>query len=262
MRPSSSTNAICAFLAAAFAAMSIYTARAADRPLDSDLQSGDLLWPKRPGALVPYTSASADAEDDLSAQWTREKEAYLAELSVRPELTADEKAQYSTLKSMTYEEFVESYLGGFEGASTIPYGSSVLYVGHVAIVDVVDGVPYVIEAVSPTVRRITYQAWLQQRVGNLVWQGRLLGLTPMQRAQVASVATRYLGKDYKFWNFDLSAERGFYCSKLAWLAIREATGIAVDDNPRPKRSFWYSPKRLMLSPHIELLNNPGNYSIR
>jgi uncharacterized protein YycO len=109
--------------------------------------------------------------------------------------------------------------------------------------------------------RSTYVEWLANRPGQLVWHGRLKGLTEQQRTNVATTAASFLGKIYNFWNFNLGDDTAFYCSKLIWLAAQRAAALTLDDNPAAERYIWYSPKQLMKSPHIELLLTHGNYAI-
>lgn len=57
-------------------------------------------------------------------------------------------------------------------------------------------------------------------------------------------------------------DSAFYCSKLAWLAAMRSLGFAVDDDPNPKRSFWFSPKQFLYSRRVARLNDPGEYATR
>lgn len=238
--------------------------QAADGPPPaSALQAGDLLWPKVSGIWVPFSSRPGTEQEREAADWEREKAAFLKPLLDAKSSTDQERELYSKLANLDYPTFKVLYLDDADPARATNFGGNVFYVGHVGIVDLVDGVPWVYEAVMGIgVRRITYQAWLEGRKGELVWLGRLNDATPEQRAAVASKAAEYIDKPYKFFNFDLSDTSGFYCSKLAWFAITSATKVPPDDVENPHRTFWYSPKRLMRSRHITLVYNPGNYAIR
>jgi cell wall-associated NlpC family hydrolase len=232
-------------------------------PPASLLEAGDLLWPKVPGVWVPYSSRPGVEQDTDSNEWNKEREAYLQELRAKNNPTDEDKARYRQISGMDYATFKVLYLADEDPAQPAKHGSSFLYVGHVGIVDVVDGTPWVYEAVyGKGVRMISYSAWLEERRGELVWLGRISNARAEQRSAIAACAKSFIGKPYHFFNFNLSDTTGFYCSKLAWLSITTATGVAPDDNPNPRRLLWYSPKRLMRSKHVTLLYNPGNYAIR
>ncbi len=232
-------------------------------PPESILQTGDLIWPKKPDAVVPFNSTPGAAGEKDEAQWRAEKAEYLATIRSDPKPSPEDAARYALLQPMEYSEFVARYLGDTNPDEPVPFGGAAthFYVGHVGIIQVRDGVASIIEArMGMGVRRISYRDWLKERPGELVWIGRVSNLTSQQSTAIAEFAERQIGKPYRFFNFDLADASGFYCSKLAWLSVREATGVVLDDNPSSKRSFWYSPKRLMRSPHVVLLVNPGSYT--
>lgn len=228
-------------------------------PRVEDLQAGDLIWPKDPGAIIPYAAGGQSTRTDRQ-MWERERDEYIASLRSRPTLTEDEKQRIDILKRMTYETFLKVYAEDVSPAEVTPFGGAV-GVGHVAIVRSVAGrSPTIVEAMwGIGVREISYEDWQAEREGQIFWHGRLKNVEPKVRADVAEQAFREVGKPYKFWNFDLADNSGFYCSKLAWLTIRNATGIVVDGKPDPVRVLWFSPKQLMKSPHLEILQNPGSY---
>jgi hypothetical protein len=58
-----------------------------------------------------------------------------------------------------------------------------------------------------------------------------------------------------FWNFDLADASDFYCSKLAWLSVRDALSFAIDGDENPRRRFWFSPKQLPYLKRIERLTS-------
>ncbi len=109
------------------------------------------------------------------------------------------------------------------------------------------------------VRKLPYSEWIRQREGELVWVARLKEVSAEKRSAVANEAGRYIGTRYDFWNFDLRDKRGFYCSKLAWLAISDGAGSPPDHNRESKRLLWYSPKQLMQSNDIYFVFKPGTY---
>jgi uncharacterized protein YycO len=229
-------------------------------PAADILQTGDLIWPKKPGAIVPYNSQPGEAQNSEAARWETEKEKYLAELRKNPTPTDEEKQRYSTLQTMTYGEFVEQYLRGTEAGQSTAFGTGNFSVGHVGIIQIQDGTPTVVEAmIGSGVRRLTYAEWTKQRPGELVWLARLKDVSAEKRGAVAQIAASYIGRPYLFWNFNLGDDTGFYCSKLAWLSIFKGAGFASDDNVNVRRVLWYSPKQLMRSPHLQFIVNPGNY---
>jgi hypothetical protein len=227
------------------------------------LQAGDLIWPKKPGEFIPYNSRPGEAEASDASRWRAEKKAYLKRLESNPNPSPEEKKRYSELENMTYKEFAARYLGGRIPGEADTYGLAGIEVGHVGIIEIRDGKPFVVEAMwGPGVQRLSYADWVQKRPGEIFWIGRLKEVPPEKRAAVAEKAAEQIGKPYDFWDFDLEDTSGFYCSKLAWLSVLQGAGFPADDNPTPNRVLWYSPKQLMKSPHIELIVKPGEYGSR
>jgi Permuted papain-like amidase enzyme, YaeF/YiiX, C92 family len=232
-------------------------------PAAALLQAGDLIWPKKPGTIVPYNSRPGEADKSDALRWRNEREAYLDQIRHNPNPSPQEKERYSALQKMTYEEFASYYLGDRIPGQPATYGLGDIAVGHVGIIEITDGRPFVVEAmIGPGVRRLSYADWLRDRPGEFIWVGRLRGVPPEKRAAVAECAAKQIGKPYKFFDFDLEDASGFYCSKLAWLSVRLGAGFPPDDDPNPNRMLWYSPKQLMKSNHIELIVNPGDYGSR
>jgi hypothetical protein len=233
-------------------------------PAPELLEAGDLIWPKPPGAIVPYRSQLGEATEHDSAQWEKEKKDYLAELDRKTNRTPEERERYKALEKMTYAEFVAIYLRDLPPGKAAASGlGGVLSVGHVGIIQIENGIPFVVEAmITPGVRRISYSDWVKERRGELIWLGRLKNTSAEKRTAVAAVAANYIGRPYNFWNFNLEDSRCFYCSKLAWLSIFTGAGYPPDDNSNPNRVLWYSPKQLMHSPHVQLIVNPGNYGLK
>ena len=229
-------------------------------PDPSTFQTGDFLWPKVPGAIVPYDSRPGKADAKVKAQWNAERLAYLARIKVASQTDEELKRRYELLSSMTYEQFLITYLAG-NGQSKDPIGDrgNLIYTGHVAIIEVVDGTPWVIDAVPPTLQRITYADWLAGRQDENVWHGRLKDAAPEERAKIAAVAKTEVGKPYDFWNFDLADEGGFYCSKLAWFSVYKSLNREID-GWGPIRLLWFSPKQMMHSDQsITILFSAGDY---
>jgi hypothetical protein len=227
------------------------------------LQAGDLIWPKKPGTIIPYNSRPGEADKRDALRWRKEKEAYLNQVRSNPNPSPQERERYAALQKMTYEEFANYYLGGRIPGQPATFGLGDIAVGHVGIIEIIDGKPFVVEAMwGPGVQRLSYADWLQKRPGELFWVGRLKGVPPEKRAAVAQRAAEQIGKPYNFWDFDLEDANGFYCSKLAWLSILQGAGFPPDDDPDPNRVLWYSPKQLIKSKHVELIANPGPYGSR
>jgi hypothetical protein len=86
------------------------------------LQAGDLIWPKKPGAFIPYNSRPGEAEASDASRWRAEKKAYLKQLESNPNPSPEEKKRYSELENMTYKEFAARYLGGRIPGEADTYG--------------------------------------------------------------------------------------------------------------------------------------------
>jgi hypothetical protein len=230
------------------------------RPDTAKFESGDLLWPKRRDVYVPYASGGARDRDAERRQWEAERDAFVASVRSRPDADEHERRAATALKRMTFEEFHTRYTTGGEPGRPVQYGSGVR-VGHVAIVERdPSGDIYVIEAMpDPGVNRLLYRDWLASRRCELVWHGRLHGVSRELRANIAVEAKRQLSKPYNFWSLKLDDDAGFYCSKLVWLSALRATKIAVDGDANPLRLFWLSPKQLLYAPKMVRLHNPDNY---
>jgi uncharacterized protein YycO len=229
-------------------------------PKPSILQTGDLIWPKKKGAIVPYNSQPGAAEKSEAARWEQEKQHYLDELQHKPSLTDEEKERFSTLQKMNYQQFVSLYLRDSVTGQPTAYAAGNVSVGHVGIVQIQNGAPTIVEAMTGFgVRRLTYAEWAKERPGELVWVARLKDVSDEKKAAVAAIAASYIKRPYHFWNFNLGDDTGFYCSKLAWLSIFKGAGFSPDDNPNVHRVLWFSPKQLMRSPHLQFIVNPGNY---
>jgi hypothetical protein len=224
------------------------------------LQSGDFLWPKLPGVFVPYDAGPPRAPDADEMKWNQERDRFLAEAPTKASyFTA---AQLEKMRKLTYAEFYSRYAAAGKAKSATYSSGGPIYVGHVGIVEVDEaGIPWVIEAIwGRGVIRHTYADWLSERPGEIVWQGRLTKLSAAQRAGIPIEARKQIGKPYDFWNFDLNDEAGFYCSKLAWMAVFRSLNFAVDGNPNPRRFFWFSPKQFLYVPRMARLVDPGPYA--
>lgn len=230
-------------------------------PSAATLESGDFLWPKLRNKIVPYNSEPGAATEAERKQWESERRVELVRLEKLTTLTVEERERYALLSNLGYQEFLSFYLVGEPVGTVIPFGSiGPVATGHVAIVEVRAGTPWIIEAMlHDGVREITYEKWLAGRPDEIVWHGRLKDASPEERAKIAVVAREQLKVPYNFWNFGLLDQSGFYCSKLAWFSVWKATGRSLDDNQSPNRSLWYSPKQMLSSKHILVLSSPGKY---
>lgn len=224
-------------------------------------QSGDFVWPKKPDTYVPYDASGAISPANDRKQWLADRSAFLASQRAQDELTDDER-QY--IRELSYEAFYAQYVGDQRPGIPGQYASSAgLYVGHVAIIDIDEAKRiWVIEALlKKGVVRSTYEDWLAGRPGIHVWLARLKDITAQQGKQIAHEAGKYLGVPYDFWNFNLNDEKGFYCSKLAWLAVWRSLGVSIDGRENPKRGIWFSPKQMLYAKSMGRLHEPGSYGV-
>ncbi|MCK1403876.1 YiiX/YebB-like N1pC/P60 family cysteine hydrolase [Bradyrhizobium sp. 76] len=225
--------------------------------------SGDFLWPKKPGEFVPYSQqANAGPEHD-AAIWQKEKQQFLEQAATESSgLSASQLAQ---IKDLDYREFLARYEADQRPGTPGVYSSGGgVYVGHVAIVNITsDRKPEVVEAIwGAGVVRHSYESWLAGRQGEVVWLGRLRDRSAEDRARISTEAAKYVGRPYNFWNFNLNDDSGFYCSKLAWLSVFRSLGFALDGDPNPQRGFWFSPKQMLYLPVVDRLYDPGPYAYR
>lgn len=227
-------------------------------PDPSAFQPGDILWPRKGNQYIPYGTQPAGTFKTDKTEWEREKQQFLSRVKTDPKTSDYEQALASRLEGISFETFHERYVGD-RGEGELSAQGWIPYVGHVAMVFFKDGAPWVVEAVPGKVRTIAYEEWLSTRGHEYVWHGRIRGLTAEQRVHMIAEAIRHESKPYDFWNFHLADEGGFYCSKLMWFALFRASGIAMDDDPEPRRFFWYSPKQMFKSQHIQILYSPGDY---
>ena len=255
-------------------------ARTAERPDPALFQTGDLVWPKPPGAFVPYAGSPTRqllvTEPEVrEEEWNTQRVQFIRDARQQAQGLSGEERDYllrlaNTAETLSYSRFFHQYAGDVSPDDFQTYGVGELaYVGHVGLIEVdpTDQQPYVVEAVygrnlacTSCVQRVPYADWLQARGNVLVWLGRLRQLDAAQRTAVVNVAKQQLNKPYNFFNFDLSDDRGFYCSKLVWYAVKQATGIALDGNPQARRLVWFSPLQAMkASSQVMLISSPGNY---
>jgi Permuted papain-like amidase enzyme, YaeF/YiiX, C92 family len=239
-------------------------------PNPETFESGDLVWPKKPGVFVPYLDESVTvskanerqiAEDEKQI-WLREKTEFIARARNKQTATWFTSEQLDALEKMSFEEFYARYVGGQEPGLLGVYPKGAVYVGHVGVILVDEkNVPWVIEALLHRgVVKSRYEDWRKSRPEEDVWLGRVENLRPDQRHLIATESEKYIGRRYDFWNFDLNDDSGFYCSKLVWLSIWRSLQFAIDGDKNPKRIFWFSPKQLLYSKRMGHLFYPGPYN--
>ena len=119
-----------------------------DFPNAATFRSGDLVWPKKKGSLVPRTRSVQAAPAQERREWESARQQMLADpaaAGLSPEVA-------ERLKTMSYEEFERVY---FSAQSPPPQGASrsagavgrTISVGHVGLIEVAaQGIPYVVEA--------------------------------------------------------------------------------------------------------------------
>jgi uncharacterized protein YycO len=229
------------------------------RPDPSTFQTGDIIWPRQPWIFIPYNSAPTGSYESDKAGWEREKQDFVTRVTQDANASEYDRGVAAELRSMTFEEFRARFLRGTEEDEVTASGW-LPWIGHVAMIYVKDGAPWIVESTFGGVRMVPYEDWIKERGKSLIWHGRVKGMDAVARARLAEEAAKQLKKPYEFFNFNLLDDNGFYCSKFAWYLIRKSMGVAVDDNPDPRRKFWFSPKQLIHSPHVQLLTNPTTYS--
>lgn len=228
------------------------------RPDPATFQTGDVIWPRQPWIFIPYNSRPAGGYDPDKAGWEQDKQEFLERVKQNPRAAENDRAVAAQLEAMSYEEFRARFLSGTEEEEVTAAGW-LPWIGHVAMIQVRDGTPWVVESTFGGVRHLTYEDWLKERGKSLIWHGRVKGVDEAGRARMAEEAIKQLKKPYQFFNFDLLDDQGFYCSKFVWFVSRRALGLSLDGDAEPKRKFWFSPKQVMKSSHIQLLNNPTSF---
>ena len=252
-----------AFLGAGAAMIAFETAAAEpEKPngISKDtLQSGDLLFPRKPGSTVLYKSASPFLLMDERRQWEAGKAEVLEEGRAGDvQLSQEDKAR---LRDTSYNAFMMQYSGQASSDGDVMglFGATV---GHVAIV-LRDGARVeVVEAVTGDLNRVDrrpYDDFAREHAPDMLWHSRLAGRTEGQRQRFANTAALEVNKPYNFFNFDLLDASGFYCSKLVWLAAWRTFGASIDGDPNPRRPSWFSPKQLVNLPSLDRLVAPGSY---
>ena len=244
-------------------------------PDASKFRNGDFLWPARPGAYIPFGRTRSLSPDLGEQEWEKEKRRFIEQ--ARASGDPDQIAAADQLEQLTYEQFQSLYFDGSGPGRTrglSPFAANLPQVGHIAIIEVdAKGVAWVVEAMPKGqnryellysrfkngVVRTSYAKWIEDHKDYNVWHGRLRDLRPAKGKAIVEAAKAFLGRDYWFWSFDLSDYNGFYCSKLVWVSVWNAMGIAIDGDRTIPRKFWVTPKTLINSSLVELLHNPTTY---
>jgi cell wall-associated NlpC family hydrolase len=218
------------------------------RPHPEQLRTGDLVWVKRDDQVILFTDrhaaqreqARVDAAKRQALQrssWTPAQRQHITQWQPDP-LHAD------------------------------------IWVGHIGIIHRHLGQPWVIDATPtrhqpqvprqnppanpPGVAAQTYAAWLSDsdHTASHVWHGRVKALSPTQAQASVRYARDHIGKPYRFLPWGFASGQKFYCSELVWCAVREASGIILDNLADTLRVDWFTPWMAMKSPHVEMLYAP------
>jgi cell wall-associated NlpC family hydrolase len=220
------------------------------RPHPQQFRTGDLVWVKRDDQFIAFTEPHAAQHAPASVKASAQ--------------AALEHAGWTALQRHEIASWQPD-----------PWTADI-WVGHIGIVHMLQGQPWVIDATPsrhqphveglpaptnlPGVAIQTYAAWLSDsdHTASHVWHGRVKGLSTVQAQQTIAFARSHLGKAYRFVPWGFASHQLFYCSELVWCAVREASGIILDDIDSTLRVDWFTPWMAMKSPHIEMLYEPPN----
>jgi hypothetical protein len=203
-------------------------------PRISDRQTGDLVWPRADHQVVFFQEGNPQGASWLQA-----------------------RAEQVQVSSEMMDRFQRDS-----------------WVGHVALIEVIDGVPWVVDATpdrsgpaqpSPCgVATQTYQAFLDDaaHTQSHVWHGRLVGPPPGFGQFIVQAAKAHLGKPYAINPVSLEEDDAFYCSKLIWHAVRDALGIEWRKPGLQVPQPWFTPWDVMQAEGVQLLYAPAGKSYR
>lgn len=239
--------------------------------LDSKLfESGDLLFPKTPGRLIPFNQGVGESDTEA---WQRGRSEIIAELEALAAPSADDRALLQHLQSLerSFAEFRAVYEFGLdpERDKITPHGGSALdpreHSGHAAIVEVLDGgQTNIIEAIGAGVQRLSFASWLSKRSSERIWHKRV-NAQASRRQDIVKFASLHVGKPYSLGStissYRLDDPRTFYCSKLAWLSVMAACDLPLDENRNTFRVWPISPLTLVNSRHLLPVHDQGNYRV-
>lgn len=170
--------------------------------------------------------------------------------------------------------------GAGAGATTVLTRATVAgaYVGHLGMVDILDGQPWVIESsyVAGGVQITPYATWLHHRqsMEAHVWQGRVVrsgeGQEPLNAGQLTTMldtahSLRMQRKRYAIFDrtaagatTPLGDQDMVYCSELVYLSAR-SVGVDLDSRQGLARKLpFLGPKAISQSPHVRMVFRPGS----
>jgi cell wall-associated NlpC family hydrolase len=203
-------------------------------PNIADLQTGDLVWPRADWQLVSF-----DENRTQNEPW---HQAYAREMA-KPNLSTGEAEQLDL--------FVRD-----------------IWVGHVALIEIIDSVPWVVDATphrsgwaeprTDGVATQPYQAFLDDasHTESHVWHGRLIGQSEGFGQLLVNAAKKYMGAKYSINPFGLETNDKFYCSQLIWHALRDGLGIELEKKGLRVPQPWFTPWDVMQAGCIRLLYEP------
>ncbi len=214
-------------------------------PSMADLQTGDLVWPRADKQIVFFQDNNPQA-----APWLAEQ----ALMAASPMSQSSEQT-----------ELVDRFIRD-------------CWVGHVALIELMEGVPWVVDATphrsgpaTPGQKGVatqTYQAFLDDHAHTQsnIWHGRLKPEFVDQPdgfgQRLVNAAKQHLGKPYSISPLGLGNAEDFYCSKLIWHALRDALGIALEKRGLQVPQPWFTPWDVMQTECVQLLYSPAGKSYR
>jgi hypothetical protein len=250
--------------------------KTAGQPDARTFASGDLLWPALPNTKIIYEKSAGESQAREEIRWEREHDKVLELLQSGGDPASMELRE--TLANMSYEDFRASYLGQStpiaDSQDKSLFSAPNLSVGHVAIVEIdkkgkiwiVEAMPkgtlgykIVFDRFSDGVIRTAYTDWIAKHTDYNIWHGRIKTKAKADRGLIVKAAKSFLGKDYWLWSLNFADETAFYCSKLIWVSVNKALGLALDGDTSTARQKWLSPKRLMKLDTIAMLYSPAPY---
>lgn len=147
-----------------------------------------------------------------------------------------------------------------------------IWVGHVALIEMREGVPWVIDATPDrstlpkdtqhgvSMRRYTQFLADKAHRRRHVWHGRLKNMSPAQNQNLVNAAKKYLGRPYSMSPFGLENTDSFYCSKLVWHAVRDTLGAEIPKQIAGVPEPWITPWDVMNFEQVEILYKPDGRS--
>lgn len=205
-------------------------------PQGSDLQTGDLVWPRADDQLVFFRA------DNPQAQPWLEKQA---------------SANFQVAES---------------DRSRVELFTRDVWVGHVALIELRDGIPWVVDATPSRsgaaipgragVATQTYADFLADdaHARSHIWHGRMKAIESTQASALLQAAKAYLGRPYDISPFGFEQTNDFYCSKLIWHCIQDALGLRLKKKAWSWPLLWFTPWDVMASEHVQLLYEPPDRS--